>query len=1179
MRAKRFREGCRSVLAVALSVLLCTTVTTSPALAAEAAQANQVQASQDGQGDDAGDASIETNASGGQEGADQDAAGQTQQETAPASGADGDGDASAAHSNGTALGASGAKDDEGGASDADDAGQAADVQADPGNEAAADSAQPLAAASNDEPIIVESGTKSVTLDGRTINQQDGDAAAIQVCKGATLELTIKGTNELYGGEIQPAIFVEDGGTLIVRGSGTLKAVGGLDAPAIGGDAIDRNCGTIELWQTGTLDLMAGGDGAPALGNVGRDAADTGKVAIYDGTVNLSSPDASADIAAKEIVMGGGSVSFSQKVPQGMKLPGGGENAARVELRRLPAGVDLTKATFSPSLGVSLVSDPQQAAGSMRTSWFNVAGFGAPTNGGSVVVFAPVSKLQPNALITMTANGVEYSGSLIGSASDGFTLTLAENQVVNNPRIDISRVASDKSVQFATTSAGDRQYSTDSGATWTGYTGTPVLTGTDDWLAAPRDGARVIIQSGSHSLRLQNYRSNLERSYDPSACGLVVKNGAQATVTMIGSNEILSAYNRAIRLEGSAVLTLNGKGSLAIRGADLSIEGDPTSVLNVSGPQLKYSSGGFQDGTSGGIHVGTLNITNAAVDFKVPGSTKSVNGIAAYRDMTISDSTVNVEAQHFSPCIIAGTELQKVDDKTTKRGTLTINNSTVTAVGAGYSAAIGASLKLDCGAIVINGGTITAKAANGSSAAGIGSAGTHSCDGVTITGGTVVATGTQYAPGIGGENCGPVKISGGTVTGTAGYVGLGSLRAGISQKSGSPTITGGSVKSIDSRGAESTLKSSNAKARTANVAAFASVSGDAAEAGVAAGEAGADAAEAGDQGAGQQALFVNEDGEPLVSLVIAGLPKSTPVADFALKILDTQLVDDPEGGSSYGVRDVDTDEDGCLHFWLTNEEAVGKLVLATCGGQVYQGATSMTDEGGWRVDLQPVDADVDADVFYEGHTFEHGWTFEDEGVPWATDGMACGSADGSALTAVRVTTPLPGVEVVSSVDCGSGWMADEVSGGISGTMEEPIQGLKLSLSGDAASAYHIYYRVQVEGVGWTAWASDGAPAGTTGADAAVLAFQVMLVPAGEQFVPTGDPSDISQAYVDYTAEPPAEDNPADVNEPVVKPLPQQGSLASTGDALEVPAAVSGALCVAALALAGLAVGLGARRRHR
>lgn len=1163
MRAKRFREGCRSVLAVALSVLLCTTVTTSPALAAEAAQANQVQASQDGQGDDAGDASIETNASGGQEGADQDAAGQTQQETAPASGADGDGDASAAHSNGTALGASGAKDDEGGASDADDAGQAADVQADPGNEAAADSAQPLAAASNDEPIIVESGTKSVTLDGRTINQQDGDAAAIQVCKGATLELTIKGTNELYGGEIQPAIFVEDGGTLIVRGSGTLKAVGGLDAPAIGGDAIDRNCGTIELWQTGTLDLMAGGDGAPALGNVGRDAADTGKVAIYDGTVNLSSPDASADIAAKEIVMGGGSVSFSQKVPQGMKLPGGGENAARVELRRLPAGVDLTKATFSPSLGVSLVSDPQQAAGSMRTSWFNVAGFGAPTNGGSVVVFAPVSKLQPNALITMTANGVEYSGSLIGSASDGFTLTLAENQVVNNPRIDISRVASDKSVQFATTSAGDRQYSTDSGTTWKSYTGTPVLTGADNKYATSSDGARVIIRSGSHSLRLQRYQSQLDSNSGPSMCGLVVKDGAQATITLVGINTICAAYDHAIRLEGSAVLTLNGKGSLAIRGTELSIGGDPTSVLNVSGPQLKYSPS-WRDYNAGGIYVGTLNISNASLDFKVPGSIQRVSGIAAHRDMTISDSTVNVEAQHFSPCIIAGTELQKVDDKTTKRGTLTINNSTVTATGSQYSAAIGASSDYDCGAVVINGGTITAKATS-SFAAGIGSSSSHDCDSVTITGGTVVATGGQYESGIGGKHCGSVKISGGTVTGTASYVNQWISYQGISQKSGSPTITGGSVKSIDSRGVESTLKSSNAKARTANVAAFASVSGD--------------AAEADDQGADQQALFVNEDGEPLVSLVIAGLPKSTPVADFTLKILDTQLVDDPEGGSSYGVRDVDTDEDGCLHFWLTNEEAVGKLVLATCGGQVYQGATSVTDEGGWRVDLQPVDADVDADVFYEGHTFEHGWTFEDGGVPWATDGMACGSADGSALTAVRVTTPLPGVEVVSSVDCGNGWMADEVSGGISGTMEEPIQGLKLSLSGDAASAYHIYYRVQVEGVGWTAWASDGAPAGTTGADAAVLAFQVMLVPAGEQFVPTGDPSDISQAYVDYTAEPPAEDNLEGVNEPVVKPLPQQGSLANTGDALGASAAVSGALCVAALALAGLAVGLGARRRHR
>lgn len=1131
MEAKRTRTGCRNALSVALAALLCVAMTPAPAAAAGDEPSSRVQAEQ-------------TELTEQTEPAEQIESAEATEPAEQTQGQDGQ--------QGQAAG------DQEGAPEALVAGESQERSGDR--------------------IVVASGTRHETLRDATIDQRDAGEPAIEVRCGATLELTVEGTNTLYGGDTQPAILVENGGTLIVRGAGTLNAFGGYGAPAIGGDGIDRDCGSVELRQTGTLNLTAGDGGAPALGNMGSGAAKTGNVAIYAGTVNLVSPDASTDIAVRYIVMGGGSVSFSQKVPQGMRLPSGGETAARVELRGLPAGVNLTQATFSPSLGVSLVSDPQWADSALSTAWFNVDGFGAPTNGDSVVVFAPVSKLQSNTLITMTAGGAEYSGSLIGSASDGFVLTLVKHQVVNNPRIDISKVPSGASVQFATTSAGERQYSTDSGVTWTGYTGTPVLTGTDVRSAAPRDGARVIIQSGSHSLRLQNYRSNLDASYDPSACGLVVKNGANATVAVIGSNEILSAYDRAIRLEGSAVLTLNGKGSLAIRGANLSIEGDPTSVLNVSGPQLKYSSGGFRDNAAGGIYVGTLNITNAAVDFKVPGSLMGVNGIAAYRDMTISNSTVNVEAQHFSPCIIAGTELQQVDDKTTKRGTLTISNSTVTAMGAEYSAAIGASNELDCGAIVINSGTITAKAADGVSAAGIGSTSSHSCDGVTITGGTVVATGEQYEPGIGGENCGPVKISGGTVTGIAGYVGQWSSTAGISQKSGSPTITGGSVKSIDSRGVESTLKSSSATSRAVSMAAFASIAEDAAEAGVAAGEAGADAAEAGDQGAEQQALFVNEDGEPLVSLVIDGLPKNTPVADFTLKILDTQLVDDPEGGNSYGVRDVDTDEDGCLHFWLTNEEAVGKLVLATCGGQVYQGATNMTDEGGWQVDLQPVDADVDADVFYEGHTFEHGWTFEDEGVPWATDGQEIQSADGSALTAVRVTTPLPGVEVVASVDCGNGWMADEVSGGIAGTMEAPIQGLKLSLAGDAAGAYRIYYRVQVEGIGWTAWASDGAPAGTTGADAAVRAFQVMLVAAGEQFVPTGDPSDISQAYVDYTAEPPAAEHPEGVNESAVKPLPQQSGMADTGDAQAPIILVVGAVSVAALAVAGVAAWRSTRGRR-
>ena len=500
MEAKRIRTGCRNALSVALAALLCVAMTSAPAVAAGDEPSSRVQAEQ-------------TELTEQTEPAEQVESAESTEPVEQTQGQDGQ--------QGQAAG------DQEGAPEALVVGESQERSGDR--------------------IVVASGTRHETLRDATIDQRGTEEPAIEVRRGATLELTVEGTNTLYGGDTQPAILVENGGTLIVRGAGTLNAFGGYGAPAIGGDGIDRYCGSVELRQTGTLNLTAGDGGAPALGNMGSGAAKTGNVAIYAGTVNLASPDASTDIAVRYVVMGGGSVSFSQKVPQGMRLPSGGETAARVELRGLPAGVNLTQATFSPSLGVSFVSDPQWADSALSTAWFNVDGFGAPTNGDSVVVFAPVSKLQSNTLITMTAGGAEYSGSLIGSASDGFVLTLVKHQVVNNPRIDISKVPSGASVQFATTSAGERQYSTDSGVTWTGYTGTPVLTGTDVRSAAPRDGARVIIQSGSHSLRLQNYRSNLDASYDPSACGLVVKNGANATVAVIGSNEILSAYDRAIRL--------------------------------------------------------------------------------------------------------------------------------------------------------------------------------------------------------------------------------------------------------------------------------------------------------------------------------------------------------------------------------------------------------------------------------------------------------------------------------------------------------------------------------------------------------------------------------------------------------------------------------------------------------
>ena len=105
---------------------------------------------------------------------------------------------------------------------------------------------------------------------------------------------------------------------------------------------------------------------------------------------------------------------------------------------------------------------------------------------------------------------------------------------------------------------------------------------------------------------------------------------------------------------------------------------------------------------------------------------------------------------------------------------------------------------NCGAVTINGGTVTAM--GGDAAAGIGGAWGRGGV-VAINGGTVTATGGKNAAGIGGGNDGAggtVTINGGTVTATGGEFGAG-VGGGKWRVGGTLTIDGGSVKASSIHG--------------------------------------------------------------------------------------------------------------------------------------------------------------------------------------------------------------------------------------------------------------------------------------------------------------------------------------------------------------------------------------------
>ena len=74
----------------------------------------------------------------------------------------------------------------------------------------------------------------------------------------------------------------------------------------------------------------------------------------------------------------------------------------------------------------------------------------------------------------------------------------------------------------------------------------------------------------------------------------------------------------------------------------------------------------------------------------------------------------------------------------------------------------------------------------------------------------------------------------------------------------------------------------------------------------------------------------------------------------------------------------------------------------------------------------------------------------------------------------------------------GWVADNALSGTVGKSKR-LEAIQITLSGDMADHYNVYYRVHVQDYGWQDWVENGATAGTTGQGKRLEAIQIKLVP--------------------------------------------------------------------------------------
>ncbi|MFR3091707.1 MAG: hypothetical protein ACLTMP_08330 [Eggerthella lenta] len=69
------------------------------------------------------------------------------------------------------------------------------------------------------------------------------------------------------------------------------------------------------------------------------------------------------------------------------------------------------------------------------------------------------------------------------------------------------------------------------------------------------------------------------------------------------------------------------------------------------------------------------------------------------------------------------------------------------------------------------------------------------------------------------------------------------------------------------------------------------------------------------------------------------------------------MEEPTGGSTYGMRDVQTDDQGALYLHLTPLEATDKLVVASWNGRDYSGLSERNLDGTFAIALAPTEAAV------------------------------------------------------------------------------------------------------------------------------------------------------------------------------------------------------------------------------
>ena len=154
-------------------------------------------------------------------------------------------------------------------------------------------------------------------------------------------------------------------------------------------------------------------------------------------------------------------------------------------------------------------------------------------------------------------------------------------------------------------------------------------------------------------------------------------------------------------------------------------------------------------------------------------------------------------------------------------------------------------------------------------------------------------------------------------------------------------------------------------------------------------------------------------------------------------------------------------------------------------------------------LNPVIPGVDTtNVAYKTHVQSYGWQ------GWKYNGAMSGtSGEAKRLEGINIkltnkqyeggiayTTHVQTYGWQGDVNNSATWKKDGEMSGTSGEAKR-LEAICITLTGEMAEHYDVYYRVHAQSFGWLDWAKNGAPAGTAGYAKRLEGIEIVLVPKG------------------------------------------------------------------------------------